>query len=208
VDGDELPDPPRIFADVFSLKVGFATTMVYEVSLVAMVAILAKQADFKEFRKTFSLDRFSFDSLWVPIAAMIGAYVFAIAYGIFVEAFDIDILRPRSNVPEPITRDDLAMAMAGVLAVIAAPLAEEIFFRGYLFRGLLKWGWVPAAAISGLIFSAAHLSIGALIPFFVIGFLLAWLYWRSGRIWDAIIFHLLFNLTSYVLLAAGAGDGG
>ncbi len=207
-DGDELPDPPRVWADLTSLKVGFATTLVYEVSLVALVAIAARQADFKELKATFSLNRFSFDSLWVPVVAMIVTYIIVIAYGLAVEAIDIDILKPRSNVPEPVTRDDLAMIMAGVLAVVAAPMAEELFFRGFLFRGLLRWGFVPAAATSAAIFSAAHLSIGAFIPFFVVGAIMAWLYWREGRLWDTIVFHFLFNLTSFALLAAGAGEGG
>lgn len=204
----DLPDPPAIWADLTALKVGFATTMVYEVSLVALVAIAARQADFKELRRTFSLDRFSFESLWIPILAMIGTYAVVIGYGVLVEAFDIDILRPRSNVPDAVTRDDLAMVMAGVLAILAAPLAEELFFRGFLFRGLLRWGFAPAAATSAAIFSAAHLSLGAFLPFFVVGFVMAWLYWREGRLWDTIVFHFLFNATSFVALASGVGEGG
>jgi membrane protease YdiL (CAAX protease family) len=205
---ESLPDPPQIWADLTALKVGFATTLVYEVSLVALVAIAAKQADFKELKQTFSLNRFSFESLWVPVVAMIVTYVLVIAYQVIVTVLDIDILKPRSNVPDAVTRDQLAMVMAGVLAIVAAPLAEELFFRGFLFRGLLRWGFAPAAMLSAGIFSAAHLSVGAFIPFFLVGFIMAWLYWREGRLWDTIVFHFLFNTTSFVLLAAGAGEGG
>ncbi len=204
-EGADLPDPPRIFADVTSLKIGFATTMVYELGLIALCVILARQRGVRQTIRALQLREFSFDDLWVPIGLVIVMYGFVLGWGIFADYTDIELLKPRSNVPEPIVRDPLALAMAGVLACLLAPLSEELFFRGFLFRGLLRWGFWPAAALSGFIFSVAHLSTGALIPFWVVGIVLAWLAWRRARMWDAIVFHFLFNSTSYVLLASGAG---
>jgi membrane protease YdiL (CAAX protease family) len=208
VEGTDLPEAPRIWADLTSLKAGLATSLVFEVSLVAVAAIAAGQADFRELRQTFALNRFSVESLWLPALAMVAAYLSFIAYTVIVTALGIDILKPESNVPVAVTRDDLAMAMAGVLACVAAPVAEEIFYRGFLFRGLLRWGFLPAAAASGFVFAAAHLTLGALIPFFIIGFMMAWVYWRRGRLWDTIVFHFLFNATSFAFLAAGVAEGG
>ncbi|MGD9935573.1 MAG: lysostaphin resistance A-like protein [Dehalococcoidia bacterium] len=204
-EGSELPDAPQIFADVTSLKIGFATTMAYELGLVALCYLLMRQRGLRQTIRALHLREFSFDDLWVPIGLVIVMYGFVIGWGIFADYTDIELLKPRSNVPEPIVRDGLALAMAGVLACVLAPLSEELFFRGFLFRGLLRWGFWPAAGLSGFIFSLAHLSTGALIPFWVVGMVLAWLAWRRGRMWDAIVFHFLFNTTSYVLLASGAG---
>ncbi len=204
-DGVALPEPPRIFADVTSLKIGFATTMVYELGLVGLCYVFARKNSIGESLRALRLREFSFDELWTPIGMVIVMYAFVVGWGLFAEYTDIDLLKPRSNVPEPIVRDGVALAMAGVLACILAPFSEELFFRGFLFRGLLRWGFWPAAALSGFVFSLAHLSTGALIPFWIVGMTLAWLAWRRGRMWDAIVFHFLFNTTSYVLLATGAG---
>ena len=87
-------------------------------------------------------------------------------------------------------------------ALIGAPLAEEMFFRVLLFGGMLRWGFWPAALISSLLFAGVHLDPGSLVPFTLIGVLLAWLFWRRGHLWDAIIFHLMFNATSFILLVS------
>lgn len=70
------------------------------------------------------------------------------------------------------------------------PMSEELFFRGFIFRGLMPrvGPWVAIAA-SAAVFSAFHLSIGVLIPIFITGLLLAWLYWRTGSLWAAIGAH-------------------
>ena len=81
-------------------------------------------------------------------------------------------------------------------------LPEELFFRGFMFSGLLKWGFWPAAALSALMFALVHFDPGSLLPFFGIGVLMAWLYWRRGSLWDAIAFHFLFNALSFSILVA------
>jgi membrane protease YdiL (CAAX protease family) len=88
------------------------------------------------------------------------------------------------------------------VAVVAAPISEELFFRGFAFGGLLRWGYWPAAAVSALGFSLAHFDPGSVIPFFCIGLVMAWLYWRRGSLWDSITFHFLFNFISFALLLA------
>jgi len=69
-------------------------------------------------------------------------------------------------------------------------MSEELFFRGFIFRGLLlKMGPWWAIVVSALLFSGFHLSVGVLIPIFITGFLLAWLYWKTGSLWAAIGAH-------------------
>lgn len=197
-----LPDAPTVFADVFSIKLGFATTAIFEVALIAMVGILVKADGTRALLKTFNMGRYSFDDLWRPGAAVIGLYIFVILYQMGVEKLGVDVLVPRSTVPEQITRDDLALAMAGVLGCIAAPLAEELFFRGIVVTGLIRWGFWPAASASAGLFTLSHLDIGSLIPFFVVGLVLARLYYWRGCLWDSIAFHFLFNTTSFVILVS------
>ncbi|MBI9050221.1 MAG: CPBP family intramembrane metalloprotease [Anaerolineaceae bacterium] len=80
----------------------------------------------------------------------------------------------------------------------AAPLAEEVFFRGFIFGGLKNpLGWKWAAVISGLLFALMHMNLTTLLPAFVIGFLFAFLYHKSNSIWPGIIIHTTNNLMAF-----------
>src|SRR6202012_3953446 len=86
-----------------------------------------------------------------------------------------------------------------LLIVIAAPIAEEICFRGMLFGGLReKLPRIAAALICGLIFGALHALTGgsALPPLIVLGFLLAVLYERTGSIIPGMLLHMLNNIVA------------
>ena len=198
-----LPQPPDILADLVSVKLGFATTLVYETLLIA-IAGGASGLTPAEFARKVGLSQFRWRGLWRPGLAVFGAYAMVIAYALAINAIGIDFLRPQSTIPSAVTRDSATLAMAAVLAAVAAPLSEEVFFRGFIFGGLLKWGFWPAAAISAGCFTLAHLDPGSVIPFFGIGLMLAYLYWSRGSLWDSIAFHFLFNSTSLLLLFAGA----
>ena len=72
-----------------------------------------------------------------------------------------------------------------VLAVLMAPVFEEMFFRGFLFRGFANsWGWGWGAVASGAIFGLAHLQLDVFVPLFALGFALAWVYHRTGSTLD------------------------
>ena len=81
-----------------------------------------------------------------------------------------------------------------IVGAILAPLVEEIFFRGFLFQGFrARYGWVPGLLLSSAIFGLAHLDPVALIPTFILGCLLAYLYQRSNSVWPGVIMHMLVN---------------
>ncbi len=86
-----------------------------------------------------------------------------------------------------------------LLIVIAAPVTEEICFRGMLFGGLReKLPRIVAALICGLIFGALHAITGitAVPPLIVFGFLLALLYERTGSIVPGMLLHILNNIVA------------
>jgi membrane protease YdiL (CAAX protease family) len=86
-----------------------------------------------------------------------------------------------------------------LLIVVAAPVSEEICFRGMLFGGLReKLPRIVAALICGLIFGALHAitGISAVPPLIVFGFLLALLYERTGSILPGMILHMLNNIVA------------
>ena len=81
-----------------------------------------------------------------------------------------------------------------LVGVVFAPIIEEIFFRGFLFQGFRQqYGWVRAGLLSSAIFAVGHLDPVALIPTFILGCLLAYMYHRSNSVWPGIILHFLVN---------------
>lgn len=199
--GQPLPEPPRILADLTTVKLGLLTTLAYEVLLVTVVGGASRQT-LMGLVRALGLDHYSVSQLWRPGLAVIAAYVLVGLYVVFIDALGIDFLKPRSTVPDAITRDAGALAVGWVVAVVAAPLSEELFFRGFIFGGLLRWGFWPAALIASAGFTLAHLDVGSMIPFFGVGLVLAWLYWSRATLWDSIAFHFMFNFISFALLMA------
>lgn len=197
--GAELPAPPRLVADQGSIQLSLVATLVSQGALFGIVGIASKQT-FRGLVEALGLNRFDVGGMWVPALMVAVAYAGTMAWVVAAEATGISWLEPSSTVPHEITRDDLTVSIAAVVTVLGAPLSEELFFRGLVFSGLLRWGFWPAAAISGVLFSAVHFDPGSIIPFFMIALMLSWVYYRRGSLWDAIVFHLLFNLLSFSIL--------
>lgn len=135
-----------------------------------------------------------------------------IALGIYiglVTALGIDALEPVSAIDDDsIFRNVYLVALTGVVVVFVAPVAEEIFFRGFLIGGITRrWSLIPAVAASAIIFAAIHLDVGSLIPFAIIGVIFAYIYVRSGNLFSSVIAHMLFNTVAFVGLVADRGVG-
>jgi membrane protease YdiL (CAAX protease family) len=104
--------------------------------------------------------------------------------------------------------DTIALACFFITAAIAAPLFEEFLFRGFLLASLTRyfpqWG---AIALSGLIFSLAHLNLSEVLPLFVLGMVLGYVYERSRNLLAPMLLHSLWNsgtLLGLVILGSGA----
>ncbi|MBN2448437.1 MAG: CPBP family intramembrane metalloprotease, partial [Phycisphaerae bacterium] len=81
-----------------------------------------------------------------------------------------------------------------VAMAIVPGILEELFFRGYVLRGLRGGlGVAPAIIISALAFAMFHHSIHRLVITAVLGLMFGLLVVRSGSIWPAIIAHMLHN---------------
>lgn len=87
--------------------------------------------------------------------------------------------------------------------VVVAPLAEEVVFRGLLYRFIRqRWALGPALALSGIFFAAAHFQPTTLVPLIAIGALFSWSFERSRSLWGSIAPHAGLNaLTLLVYLA-------
>jgi len=102
------------------------------------------------------------------------------------------------------SEDPLVLGLMAFAAVVAAPLCEEIVFRGYFYPVLKRFAGVwPAALCSALVFASAHGNLTAMLPLLIFGILLVWIYEKTGSLWAPIAVHFCFNgATVMVQLAA------
>jgi len=135
---------------------------------------------------------------WTIPAALAVVYAASIAHDMIVHPRQQDIVGEF-----PHTAAGIALFV--LLAVVIAPLFEEVFFRGFLFRAFASsWGWPAGAVVSSAVFGMAHAQLDVFLPLFVLGLMLAWVYKRTGSLWTSISLHALFNGISVMVWALGA----
>jgi uncharacterized protein len=86
-------------------------------------------------------------------------------------------------------------------AIVIAPVAEEIFFRGILYPTIKQLGF-PRTALWGtsLLFAAIHLNFSAFLPLVLFAAILAVLYEKTNNLLSCIIAHSIFNAAGVLLL--------
>ncbi len=87
---------------------------------------------------------------------------------------------------------------------VVAGITEELIFRGLVMSRLKKgMGTAAAVIVSAVIFGVAHGSVLAVIYATLLGLLLGALCARYGSVIPGMIFHVFFNMTSYLLPEEG-----
>jgi membrane protease YdiL (CAAX protease family) len=90
------------------------------------------------------------------------------------------------------------LLIVGACALL--PVLEETLFRGIFYGALRRhWGVVGSVLASAVVFAAAHQDPAALLPYLLVGVVLAWLYERSGSLLTVTVAHAAFNLFGVML---------
>jgi membrane protease YdiL (CAAX protease family) len=180
----DKPAAGQDLSDVANALVQLATALGF--LLVPFAIAAGRGATVRQAASQLGLRRFRPSAIKWMFAA-IGAYLlFAIVYtAIFGQPEQKDIAEDFGTVPVQI-----------LLIVIAAPISEEVCFRGMLFGGLReRCPRIAAALVSALIFGGLHAFTGlsAVPPLIAFGFILALLYERTGSIVPGVLLHMLNN---------------
>ena len=178
------PSAGEDLGDTANALVQLATALGF--LLVPFAIAMRRGADVREAAGRLGLRRPG-RGAWKWMLATVGAYLaFAIAYTAIVgEPHQKDIAEDFGDVPVQI-----------LLIAIAAPISEEVCFRGFLFGGLRRrWPRIVAALLSALVFGGLHATTGisAVPPLMFFGFVLALLYEKTGSIVPGILLHMLNN---------------
>jgi membrane protease YdiL (CAAX protease family) len=96
------------------------------------------------------------------------------------------------------TATGLDRLVLGVIAIVLAPVGEELLFRGVLYPAVKQAGF-PRLALWGtaFVFAAIHVNLATLLPLFVLAVALTLLYEKTGNLLAPIAAHSLFNLYNF-----------
>jgi len=93
-----------------------------------------------------------------------------------------------------------------IAVVLVAPVAEEVYFRGFVFVGLRNsaLGASGAIVVTAVIWSLIHLQYDVYdkVEIFLLGLFFGWLRFRYNSLLPPILAHCLVNLTALVGLAS------
>ena len=135
----------------------------------------------------------------IAIAIMI---VFLLGYDALTYLIGRDVVTPFQVDTYRTARDGGTLPLLWLTFVIVAPVAEEIMFRGFLFRGWVRseHSASPGILIISALFAAIHVQYDwfGMLQVFFIGLLLAIARWRSGSTLLTILMHVLINFWATV----------
>lgn len=216
---ERLPKPPTVLHSVIAIALmfevmGIVTSIALAVSAEAvwiartiaygLVGIIAWVAmnDFLTVREVPARDIWRWQnakarlSPWLALAAalLVGFALAGCAY------LYLELLRALPATTEMMVQvDELNDKYSSsrlwilILAVGLAPVAEEYFFRGLLFRSLdREMHEGKAIFISSAYFALFHPPI-SWVPVFFLGVLSAWIFKRSGRLLPSVVLHMAYN---------------
>jgi len=81
-----------------------------------------------------------------------------------------------------------------LFAVVAAPLFEEIVFRGFIYPAVKqRLGLTAAVLLVSAGFAAVHLNVASFAPLLLLGVCLTLAYEATGSLWAPLVLHASFN---------------
>lgn len=198
--GASFEDPPP--------AVNIVATVVQDAAFVGAAVMMAARAG-RVVPAQFGIVRTRIGpALGWMVAAFVTYLVFGQLWAQVVNTTKTDKL------PSSLGADESTVALVAVCVVVTviAPLAEELFFRGYFFGAVRNWrGPWPAAVITGLVFGGVHAGsadVVFLAPLAVLGFLLCIVRWQTGSLLPCIALHAFNNALAFSITEHWSAAGG
>jgi uncharacterized protein len=127
---------------------------------------------------------------------------FVLAYDALTYLLGRDVVTPFQVDTYRSAREAGTLPLLWLTLVVAAPVAEEIIFRGFLYRGWVtsERSAAPAILIISALFAIIHIQYDwyGILQVFMIGLAFGWARWQSGSTLLTILMHALVNLWATV----------
>jgi membrane protease YdiL (CAAX protease family) len=136
-------------------------------------------------------------TLFVPAAWGLQALSGYLMELVHLKAKDQQIVQelqdPSLNIPEK--------AVIGLIAIVVAPVVEELLFRGILYPVLKQTGRPRLALwVSSALFALVHFNMESFVPLLVFALVLVYLYETFQNLLAPIVAHSLFNAANFLML--------
>jgi len=180
-----------------SLKI-FSLFVTQELIFISPLLYFIKYREFKlKELKVFNKKAFSLSK---AVSSIIGAYLVFFSIMIFlnvlVSHYGIKIpgFGTQMEHLELFGTDKYSFGVSFLSLILIAPIIEEFIFRG-LFQTLLRRTFSAKTSIifSALIFSTIHFEFEVIIPLFILGLIIGWLYEHNKGLLIPIVFHIINN---------------
>ncbi len=146
--------------------------------------------------RTLGFAEYSYAWIAIGLVFLCLFYMFLIVYTYLLHLIRVETL----NTTFPLLRHLPSPWPLFATAVVVAPVAEEVFFRGFVFAGLRsRYHWRVAALISATLFAAGHFDLASFVPVFVMGLVFAFLYQRSKSLWPGVMVHMCLSALALVV---------
>jgi membrane protease YdiL (CAAX protease family) len=149
---------------------------------------------------------------FIGLLGGLGAYAIVYAVAVVIQAVYVvlDRLAPEQQIVVEAQRADAMTAVVYALtAVVIAPFAEEVFFRGTLLPAAVRLAGVRSGLlIQAVVFGAIHVvqtpeALPLAIPLAVVGWCAGLLRLRTGSLVAPIALHATFNALNFIALRSG-----
>lgn len=175
------------FEESRNLSLLYVATFEFLLLIPIAIIFLWRKVSWQE----LGLRRFHRNMLVLGIGLLLPVYTVTIINNVVMLALKVTV--QAEVIAQLFDELDSPLLFAVVTAVIA-PITEELFFRGFLFKGLReKYGWVNALMFSSIIFALFHGQVATLLPTFLLGALFSYLYQRTESVFPGMILHCAVN---------------
>ena len=188
--------------DLSSLGARLAAQAALAITLVGVAFVVTAGGDGLARRRALGLRPPVRSPLRFAAAGYLAYVVVALVYSALVHPHQRDVTRDLG-----FGHGGLGTIAAAVLIVAAAPISEEIFFRGFVFGGLRgRFSFPAAAVLSAAIFGVFHYSgsgsLEVLPQLALLGLVLCWVYEQTGSIYPTMAMHALNNAIAFAILTS------
>jgi len=196
----QLPETMKLIFEILLLTIQLTLVIVLLIFFPIIWYVLVNKFTLKEIfdRLRLRLEGIDAAFLWGIVSAVVMfGIVFLIGVILVIMEYNVEEL---SNIPD---LQQYFSIPSLFLLIAIQPIAEEIFFRGFLLEKIDSLAGKPMAILTtALLFGLAHMSYGKVYPVImpmIMGLILGFVVIKTKSLYSAIIAHVIFNLTAFIL---------
>ena len=107
----------------------------------------------------------------------------------------------QENIIDGLINTKLDFYVIGAAICIFAPVIEEVVFRGYIYNKFKNnYSKVKSSVLTSIIFAGIHFQFEVFSAMFVLSLIIHWVYEKSNVITGAIVFHILNNTLTFIIV--------